>query len=269
MAKLWVFGDSFSDGITKTIKRYNSYSEEEWETYKPNPQHSYFFWKQKQKGKIPTHFEDIVAEHFGIEEIRNEAVGGYCNDDIIESIGNYIDKIEEDDVVIIGWTDPARTRFIDTNKQWTIMHPATVDNPTDWLRGRGLSQKGKQGIIEMLVLRMEASVYYRDTNIARYWKMEGHIDPLEKQLLSYAKILNKSLPKNTLHWTWCGDENHNLFYHPTYVENEKLPTISKETDERFSDGHYSETALIELGKMMINWFKEPKRLYPNLYNKPI
>ena len=32
-------------------------------------------------------------------------VGGYCNEDIIESIGNYIDQIEEDDVVIIGWTD--------------------------------------------------------------------------------------------------------------------------------------------------------------------
>ena len=44
---------------------------------------------------------------------------------------------------------------------------------------------------------------------------------------------------------------------------------AKETNERFSDGHYCETALIELGKMMINWFKEPKRLYPNLYNKPI
>lgn len=269
MAKLWVFGDSFSDGITKTIKRYNSYSEEEWKEYKPGPQHAYFIWKEKQKGEIPTHFEDIVAEHFGIEEIRNEAVGGYCNEDIIESIGNYIDQIEEDDVVIIGWTDPARTRFIDTNRNWTIMHPATIDNPEDWLRGRGLSQKGKQGIIEMLALRMEASVHYRNSNIARYWKIQGHIDPLEKQLLSYAKILNKSLPKNTIHWTWCGNENHNLFYQPTDEDIEKLPTISKETDERFNDGHYSETALIELGKMMINWLKEPKRLYPNLYDKPI
>ena len=76
------------------------------------------------------------------------------------------------------------------------MNPTfTIDNPEDWLRGRGLSQKGKQGIIEMLALRMEASVFYRDTNIARYWKMQGHIDPLEKQLLSYAKILNKKFTK--------------------------------------------------------------------------
>ena len=106
MAKLWVFGDSFSDGIRKQIKKYNSYSEE-WKKNQPCLNIAYFLWKQKQKGEIPTHFEDIVAEHFGIEEIRNEGVGGYCNEDIIESIGNYIDQIEEDDVVIIGWTDPS------------------------------------------------------------------------------------------------------------------------------------------------------------------
>ena len=39
-------------------------------------------------------------------------IGGFCNYSIMETIGNHINKIKNDDYVCIGWSDISRYRII-------------------------------------------------------------------------------------------------------------------------------------------------------------
>ena len=86
---------------------------------------------------------------------------------------------------------------------------------------------------------------------------------LQEELKSFANIVNKGLPKNTIHWTPFGDgqdTKENLFWIPQMQINQ----IRDETNGENDDGHYSETGHIQIGKKMIEWFKNPKLIYPYL-----
>ena len=93
------------------------------------------------------------------------------------------------------------------------------------------------------------------------WKPK---EKLNIELKSFVNIVNKSLPKNTIHWTpfYDGEEEikkESLFWIPNW---KTTMDIRRETNGEIDDGHFSETGHIELGKEMIEWFKTPKLIYP-------
>jgi hypothetical protein len=207
MAKLWVFGDSFSDSHKWVI---NSYLNGD-ENISDPPQYKYLIDKYLKENKIPKHFEDVLGEHFGLEvgiKLLNDA-------------GN-----------------------------WSMVHPAGID-----LIG-GFDDK-PQSFLNTMTRIM--SLRYKNKDGYE----QGPKSKLHKEIKSFANIVNKGLPKNTIHWTPFGDGldiKENLFWIPQMQINQ----IRNETNGEIDDGHYSETGHIQIGKKMIEWFKNPKLIYPYL-----
>ena len=248
MAKLWVFGDSFSDSHKWVI---NSYLNGD-ENISDPPQYKYLIDKYLKENKIPKHFEDVLGEHFGLEVGRklNHAGGGYSNMDIIESIGRNMNRIKEDDYVVIGWTDIRRLRLLNSIGEWTHIHPAGIKHMGGF---DDMTQSFVNTIRRIMTLRYE-------NDRGEQWKPK---EKLNIELKSFVNIVNKSLPKNTIHWTPFGDGldiKENLFWIPQMQINQ----IRNETNGEIDDGHYSETGHIQIGKKMIEWFKNPKLIYPYL-----
>jgi len=248
MHKLWIFGDSYSASHKWCI---HSYSDGDENISDPS-QHKYIIKKYLKENKIPKHFEDVLGEHFGLEVGRkyNYAVGGFDNYSILETIGKNIHKIKEDDYVVIGWTSLLRFRLLNDAGNWSIVHPAGID-----LIG-GFDDK-PQSFLNTMTRIM--SLRYKNKDGYE----QGPKSKLHKEIKSFANIVNKGLPKNTIHWTPFGDgldTKENLFWIPQMQINQ----IRNETNGEIDDGHYSETGHIQIGKKMIEWFKNPKLIYPYL-----
>ena len=248
MAKLWVFGDSFSDSHKWVI---NSYLTGDRNVSDP-PQYKYLIAKYLKENKIPKHFEDVLGEHFGLEVgIKyNCAGGGFSNADIIESIGNNIHRIKEDDYVVIGWTDLRRIRLLNSDSQWTHIHPAGIENMGGF---DDMTQSFINAIRRIMTLRYESDK-------GEAWRPKTKLDT---EIKSFVNLINKALPKNTIHWTpfnaWIRKRDQSMFWIPYW---QTTTDIRKETNGEIDDGHFSETGHIDIGKQMIEWFKNPKLIYP-------
>lgn len=105
MAKLWTFGDSFT------------------ESYNPN-----YDWSKKYiewKGYKPKVYGEIIAEKLGYK-FTNLGLGGSSNQTILETICNNVHKIKPNDLVIIGWSSPIRFRIVNEYGFWRHMIPHTL-----------------------------------------------------------------------------------------------------------------------------------------------
>lgn len=112
MARLWVFGDSFSDFYLP--KR--AVIEKQWGR-------DYCNWK----GYTPKVYSEIIAEKLDLKLI-NRACGGVDNNYIIEEFTKECRNIKADDVVIFGWTSTARVRLVNRNNVWGYFIPSTESN---------------------------------------------------------------------------------------------------------------------------------------------
>jgi hypothetical protein len=97
MAKLWTFGDSFTQGYTMASM---------WAE-------NYVNWK----GYTPKIFSEIISSELGIELV-NKGVGGYDNYSIFESICVNVKNIKKDDIILIGWSDIVRFRLATITNDW-------------------------------------------------------------------------------------------------------------------------------------------------------
>lgn len=213
MSNLFIFGDSFSA---------------EWETnhnktyYNPRAQ-SFYAKKYYQKyNKYPIHFQDIIKTELNSENIINHSVYGYCNYSIIDSIGKYINDIKENDIVVIGWSNIARWRFVDSKKKdWEIVHPTAPED--NFPNG------------------------FHEQSVHRYCSVTM------QELINWQNILSKSLPKNTLFWspfTYDGNEG----FH-TLSESNKPELIVESEFKKINDYHYSENGMKTLGNWLIKLIK--------------
>ena len=102
MKKIWYFGDSNT------------------ETYNPN-----YLWASRYiewKGYTPKHWTELFAERMELP-YSNLGLGGCDNYTIFKTLSDTIEMINDDDIVIIGWTIPIRGRIanLDSNKWFTIV----------------------------------------------------------------------------------------------------------------------------------------------------
>jgi hypothetical protein len=202
--KLWAFGDSFTEPFSVQC----------------GDQLIYHKWK----GHIPKNFIDFISENLQVEKI-NKAKGGSSNRTILSTFINNMDYIEDNDIVIIGWTSLNRFRIIDSEENFfDVISPQTIikalwDSPTI-----------RHSIDEYLIIR-EHPLFFNE-------------------LMEYMDLINKSLPKcQIVYWTWHHmnipsykpkfQELINLF-NSKLVHNGPIEDIITETQGVIQDFHYSE-----------------------------
>lgn len=104
MKRILIFGDSFSCEFKHMCKEYV-----EWKKYEPE------------------NFGEIISKKLNLDYL-NYAIGGIDNYTIFHSIIK--NDINDDDILIIGWTNPSRFRLVDNpNNSWmTFLPTLNYDN---------------------------------------------------------------------------------------------------------------------------------------------
>jgi hypothetical protein len=138
MAKLWFFGDSFTDRyILSNNKEYTNY-----------------------KGYTPTHFTEILSEKLNMPYRNLSESYGMDNYTIFQTVCDNINSIQIDDILIIGWSEPTRFRMVDssTGKWRTLL-------PTGFLRiNKGLPYVNgvENSIVEGVFKNREHQLYLQE-----------------------------------------------------------------------------------------------------------
>lgn len=213
MSKLWIFGDSFS---------------ERW-----SDDCSYSKWK----GYTPKVFSEIMSERLGIECI-NHAHSGWSNYDIFESICENVDKIKENDIVIIGWSGLLRFRLVNNSKnRWLSFQPGNWDLiKRDGLGIRGLSENT---INEIVFNRNYTTLYKRE-------------------VLNWIHLLSHTFKNNPIiNWTWSRMD----------WELEPVPyqTITEESNNEIIDWHWCESSHLEFSERLIGLLEDKKYIKTLVY----
>jgi hypothetical protein len=203
MNKLWIFGDSFS----ATNKRKNI---ERW-------RRDYIKWKGYTTNVWPEYINDKL--NFKLINLSISATDNYT---IFDTIIDNIDKIEQNDIVIIGWTSTLRFRLIDKTNSFNTIRPSsnlqksTLEIPFEY------NNISLNTINEILI--------NRDTEL------------YEWELNRFIKIINLYL-KNVkiLHWSPFQLQHPHLKI-KRISDIDGLETISMETGGELNDYHYSESA---------------------------
>jgi len=200
MKTLWTFGDSFTEGYDKKY---------EWSK-------NYIKWK----GYTPKVYGEVIADRLGIN-LKNIGQGGSDNYTILERVCENVDKIKDDDLIIIGWSSPVRFRLVGQDeKTWRSLIPS-FDNKIDNF-GKMISQS-----------TLDEIFVNRDTK------------PYQHEVIHWIKLLNKTFKTNTIiHWTHA--------MHGTTLWNfGQYNRIITETNGEVNDGHYSEIGHIELADALM------------------
>jgi len=214
--KLWIFGDSFSE----SYKIYGHWKLE------------YLDWK----GYIPKIFSEILAVDLNLTEI-NLASSGSDNYTILQKVCDNVNRINPEDVIIIGWSETTRFRLATSSGQWKYMRPMELKFPDYEKYILGLDDISKNTLIEIFCNRGD--------------------ELYKNEVRSWVQLLNHTFTKNTIiHWSPFKDV---LIYNNLT----NYTRIEKETNGEIRNFHYSETGHIELAeemkKLLIN-IKVPKRL---------
>ena len=199
---LWTFGDSYTEGF-----------ESDWAN-------DYIKWK----GYKPEGFSDLLSRDLSLYQ-RNLAVSGVGNHSIFESVCKNIDQINENDFVIIGWTNTSRFRLVNENDNWVNLIPLIDENLSLF------NIISKRTVEETLVNR-------------RSIRFSQEID-------LWIKIINKALPKtDIIHWTPFPYQMKNCDFI-------KCTTIAEESDSKINDWHYGEQGHQDLFKIFKTRYTKP------------
>lgn len=223
MKRLVVFGDSFSNSWERIV----NYIPFSYQT-----KYAQEFYDKHQH--YPIHFSDILKEEFGFDEVVNNSRNGSDNYSIMESIGNEIGNINDNDFVLIGWSDITRWRHIDDNNLWYINYIEDTNpnqNPDDI---RNLKRKPKP---------------YKDIPFMEYQSLLRNTPLTIKELESWQYILTKAI-KNVFFWTPFYFENLGNIPFVTNIRREESGTITEETHGEIVDDHWGGTGHEIIGKWL-------------------
>lgn len=208
MNKLWVFGDSFSATNNKNNLESWRLKYKNWKGYTP------LVWGD---------FLSLKIKH----RLINCAIGGADNYTIFETIVDVIDTINENDIVIIGWSSTLRFRLIDKNNSFSTIRPnnfnldTTLFSQSTLLNTENFENISSKTITELIV--------NRDSVLFQY------------EVNRFIKIINLYLNNKCkiIHWSpfQCINNNMNIIKIDSL---EHLEKIVNETNGFIEDNHYSE-----------------------------
>lgn len=208
--KLWIFGDSFSVPFKKVADV-----------------HPYIPYK----GYLPKIHADIISEKLDME-IVDMSRGGSSNYDIFHTYIKCMHEINENDIVIFGWTQIIRFRIASKRNDFYDVIIAVVEHMKD------LVDIPSKSLWDITVNRSNNSIYY-------------------DELCDFIKIIKQSNPKcKILHWTWVEpifkDDFENNFYN-LLIPFKKYKMIKEETNNDIDDFHYGEHAHSELAEDLLKF----------------
>lgn len=209
MSNIWIFGDSFS----ATNKRTNI---ENW-------RRRYLKWKGYTTSVWPEFLNDKLNY-----KLINLSISATDNYTIFDTIIDNIDKIEYNDIVIIGWTSTLRFRLVDNTNSFNTIRPSsdlkksTLDRPFEY-------NNISLNTINEILLNRDTKLY-------------------EWELNRFIKIINLYL-KNVKILHWSPFESQHPYLQIQRIEGlDDLETISMETNGEINDYHYSENAHLILSE---------------------
>lgn len=158
--RLFIFGDSFS----QTFKSHNDVNS------------SWFSKYYNYINEIPLNFSEIISNSLDLELI-NFAMGGSSNYTIFDTFLKNYETINENDIVIIGWTAINRFRIATQTNEFVDILSFTSN----------AQQHDDVGLVtthEIAINRDNHSIWWSEVS-------------------NFVKIVNKlSKTKNIYHWTW-------------------------------------------------------------------
>jgi hypothetical protein len=212
--KLWTFGDSF----TESFNAEKTFGSTDWRL-------KYLRWL----GRIPKVYGEIISEKLNYELI-NLGKSGSCNDSIFEQVCLNINKIGDDDIVIIGWSCPLRFRLSAEigELNWVNMLPFYKKSRIGEGNSKTLFKKSISDNTLDEIFYNRRSIRYVDEIVYR------------------VQLINKALNKNKVaHWSPF----------PDYILDIKSITgctnIFNETNGKINDPHFSEKGHIELSETLL------------------
>lgn len=213
MSNLWIFGDSFS----ATNKRNNI---ESW-------RRAYLKWKGYTTNVWPE-FLNIELNY----KLINLSISATDNYTIFDTIIDNIDKIQKNDIVIIGWTSTLRFRLVDKTNSFNTIRPS-LDLKKSTLHAPFEYDNISLNTINELLVNRDTELY-------------------EWELNRFIKIINLYLMDiKVLHWSPFQSQHIHLKI-KRIKEIDNLETISMETNGEINDYHYSENAHSILSKKIYN-----------------
>jgi hypothetical protein len=198
MATLWTFGDSMTAGYTEGSGWADKYVE--WKGYKP---------------KI---YPEIISDKLGME-LKNLAKGGYDNYSIFETLCANIDKVEEDDILIFGWSSLSRIRLATKYDTWQSFVPNYQNNMLE---------------MENISLNTLEELYVNRSSIL-----------YKNELNNWIKLINHLINNITIHWTYFVEDAECTLL-------DKFQRVSVETNKLINDQHYSEKGQSDLAIYLLN-----------------
>ena len=216
MSKLWVFGDSFTEGFDES----NYYSKNPL----PDWRKKYIEWK----GYVPQVFNTILAKKLNIETI-NIGITSIDNYSIFHTIIHHLSLIKPNDIIIVGWSSIQRFRLVNLNNEFEPISAHWNNLNDEQLKKKGVDISQKT-INEIFVNRL--SLRYID------------------EINDYIKILKLLLKSNKIiFWSPFYD---NLKLGMVITPIPQLKSIMDETKSKVSDLHFCESAHFELAEHFYN-----------------
>jgi hypothetical protein len=212
MNKLWVFGDSYSEPFDKIDGM-------PWKV-------DYINWK----GYTPKSYGEIISDKLKLTHI-NLANGGADNYSILDSIIPFLDVIDSNDIIIIGWSQTLRFRVVNKKNKFNTIRPGTLDKVFELNKNASYLELSDSTLTEIAVNRNN-SVYIDELN-------------------NYIKLLNFSFSNNKIiHWSPFREDKNGLL--TTFKSLDKLELVSAETNGVVDDAHFSENAHYKLSDKFID-----------------
>ena len=219
MNKLWVFGDSFSEPFSKIM-----------DTTGFGYRSKYNKWK----GYISKSYGDIISEKLNLLHF-NKAGGGNDNYTIFDSIIHSLEKINKDDVIIIGWSNTIRFRVVNKSNTFNTILPNYLSETSKLNKDLSYLELSNTTLEEMCINR-DNNVYINELN-------------------NYIKLLNFSFTNNKIiHWSPFAQDKQGL--NTTLKTLTKYETINDETNGVVGDGHFSEKGHTDLSELLITHFSK-------------
>lgn len=206
MNKLWVFGDSYSEPFYRNAK---------WRI-------PYLEWK----GYMPKYYGEMVAVNCNLFHINN-AIGGTDNYTILDTIIHNLDKIEKEDVIIIGWSNTIRFRVVGVENSFHTIRPGSLGYVLDSNKNNQNINLSDETLIELSINR-DNQIYINELN-------------------NYIKLLNHTFKDNKIiHWSPFSQHKYGL--NTTLKNLVDYESVRVETNGLVDDGHFSSNAHIVLAE---------------------
>ena len=202
MSKLWAFGCSNTANFN---------DETLWGKL-------YIRWK----GYSPKVYVDYVGEFMNLQ-VENLATPGTNNYSIFQKICDNVDRIKNEDLIVIQWTEYSRFRLVNSNNEWEDFFLSYEYYKQKLEKCSHLSKKTIQ---EIFVNRIN--------------------DLYSEEVKSWEKIINKAFPNNKIFFWNPFDE---ICGHGRIVKS--LETITMETNKDIIDPHFSENGHKVLSEILL------------------